>query len=69
MKRKLRKGDIVWWTLGHDAPLSFSKEELFTGIVISALPDDGRFVEVYWFNNSVFKIIERDNLMPAMASR
>ena len=62
MKHEFRKGDIVWWTMGGQLPLPFSKEERFVGIVVN-VSDRVEGVEVYWFNNNLFKTINYDHLM------
>jgi hypothetical protein len=64
MKHKFKKGDVVWWTVGQQIPLPFSKEVPFVGIVVNTSEIyDG--VEVYWFNNGLFKVINYESLMLA----
>tara|TARA_B100000700_G_C14963088_1_gene817524 strand:- start:71 stop:292 length:222 start_codon:yes stop_codon:yes gene_type:complete len=62
MKHEFKKGDIVWWTMGGQLPLPFSKEERFVGIVVN-ISERAEGVEVYWFNNNIFKTINFDHLM------
>ena len=62
MKHEFKKGDIVWWTMGGQLPLPFSKEEMFVGIVVN-VSERVEGVEVYWFNNNLFKTINYDSLM------
>jgi len=62
MKHEFKKGDIVWWTMGGQLPMPFTKEEKFVGIVVN-VSDRVEGVEVYWFNNNLFKTINYDNLM------
>jgi hypothetical protein len=64
MKHEFKKGDVVWWTMGQQTPVPFSKEEPFTGIVVNISEIYGG-VEVYWFNNGVFKVINYESLMLA----
>jgi hypothetical protein len=66
MKHELRKGDLVWWTMGTGTPLQFSKAEPFVGIV-TRVAEKAEGVEVYWFNNNVLKVINCDQLMKATA--
>jgi len=71
MKRHdYQKGELVWWTLGNNKPLPFESEradELYLGIIIAvAQIADG--VEVYWFNNDTFKIMNYESIMRANAS-
>ena len=42
--------------------MPFTKEEKFVGIVVN-VSDRVEGVEVYWFNNNLFKTINYDNLM------
>lgn len=61
---KFQKGDLVWWTMGGDKPLKFENGEPFLGIVVRvAKVRDG--VEVLWFNNDTFKVMNCDTLMYA----
>ena len=69
MKRHdYQKGELVWWTLGNDKPLPFEEEgELYLGI-ITAVAQIADGVEVFWFNNGTFKIMNYESLMRAKAS-
>ncbi len=48
--------------MGGQLPLPFSKEERFVGIVVN-ISERAEGVEVYWFNNNIFKTINFDHLM------
>lgn len=56
-----KKGDLVWWTMGGPAPLPYTREEDFIGIVVNTTetPED---IEVYWFNNQLFSAIASEHL-------
>jgi|TARA_R110002060_G_scaffold76340_2_gene86618 hypothetical protein len=64
MKHDFKKGDVVWWTVDQQTPLPFSKEKPFIGIVVDTSKTHGE-VEVYWFNNTIFKALNHKNLMLA----
>ncbi len=66
--RDIKKGDLVWWTMGSHRPLRFEDKELFIGIVTQVAKTRAG-VEVYWFNNSLFKVMNRDALMIADISQ
>lgn len=69
MKRHdYQKGELVWWTLGNNKPLPFERaDELYLGI-ITAVAQIADGVEVYWFNNDTFKIMNYESIMRANAS-
>jgi hypothetical protein len=62
MKHDYQKGDLVWWTLGNRKPLLFERDELFIGIV-TIVTKKAEDVEVYWFNNDAFKMMNHRNIM------
>jgi hypothetical protein len=64
MKHEFRKGDLVWWTMGVGTPLKFRADEPFVGIV-TQVSEKAEGIEVYWFNNNVFKVINCEQLMKA----
>ena len=66
MKRhNYQKGELVWWTLGKNKPLPFKDGgELYLGI-ITAVAKNANGVEVFWFNNDTFKIMNYESIMHA----
>lgn len=63
-----KKGDLVWWTMELGKPLPFKKGELFVGIVVNVSKIYGG-VEVFWFNNRIFKTLNHESLMHAEVPR
>lgn len=59
-----KKGDLVWWTMGGQKPLAFERNSLFLGIVVQ-VAKQRQGVEVYWFNNSTFTVMNCDTLLHA----
>ena len=59
-----KEGDLVWWTMGGNKPLKFENGEPFLGIILKVAKTRGG-VEVFWFNNDTFKIMNCDTLMYA----
>ena len=57
-----KKGDLVWWTMESGKPLPFDSEQLFLGIVVR-VAECREGIEVYWFNNNLFKVINCEGLM------
>ena len=69
MKHNFVRGDLVWWTMGAgDTPLQFEKGVPFIGIVTN-VSKTAEGVEVYWFNNNIFKVLNCDSLMKANISQ
>jgi len=64
MRHNFKEGDLVWWTMGAGKPLPFNDKELFIGIVVR-VAEQREGVEVYWFNNDLFKVINCEGLMKA----
>ena len=68
MKRHdYQKGELVWWTMGDDEPLLRSSNELYLGI-ITAIAKNAGGVEVFWFHNDSFKIMNYESIMRAKAN-
>jgi hypothetical protein len=69
MKRHdYQKGELVWWTLGNDKPIPFNGAgELYLGI-ITAVAKTADGIEVFWFNNDIFRIMNYESIMRAKAS-
>jgi len=62
-------GDLVYWTLDSEGvnrrkPLPFDSADLWVGIVVNK-SIRGIGVEVYWFNNSLFKTMNSDSVILA----
>ena len=57
-------GDLVWWTMGGHKPLAFANNALFLGIVVR-VAKERQGVEVYWFNNNTFTVMNCDTLLHA----
>lgn len=62
-------GDIVYWTFDCEVkkdrkPIPFNNAGLWIGIVTrKAVHGDG--IEVFWFNNGIFKTMNQDGLLLA----
>jgi len=55
-------GEMVYWSLDGKKALQFDDCTLYLGIVTNvAKKADG--VEVYWFNNQLFKLMNCDSLL------
>ncbi len=63
-QHEFNKGDLVWWTMGGGMPLPFEKGNPFVGIVVNVSELYGG-IEVFWFNNGVFKVLNHEELMKA----
>ena len=63
-----KKGDLVWWTMESGKPLPFENGIPFLGIVVR-VSDSREGVEVYWFNNSLFKVINYEGLMKVTSEK
>lgn len=66
---QIEVGDIVHWTFDYEGkkdrkPIPFSGADLWVGIVTKKAKH-GHGIEVYWFNNNVFKVMELDGILLA----
>ena len=62
-------GDLVYWTLDSEGvnrrkPLPFDSRNLWVGIVVNKSVR-GIGLEVYWFNNAIFKTMNSDSVILA----
>lgn len=63
-KHSFKQGDLVWWKGVESSPVPFAKGEPFIGIVVNT-SQTYEGVEVFWFNNEMFKVINYEDLMLA----
>ena len=63
-QHKLEVGDLVYWTMGEGIPLPFEGSDLFIGIVTN-ISEVYAGVEVYWFNNQLFRVLNYQELIKA----